>query len=451
MSSFPKKTSISGFVLLCAAFSGPLPAAEYTARFILDQSAYYDSNLPMFSDEPLSNPDQQDRQDEREKYVSAYELAPQVTLRARSQTWDFKLGTILRFSRLSDELYDSDDQLIDLDFSHFSDVVRWDVSASADRDSTRSAVEELGSILAATRTESYSFGPRWTRTISERNAVAVGGSWSKVDYDSTRFSDYEYNSVDATWLRQLNEKNQLQLSVYRSDFDSGEQPPIGLDLDIDDDGTRDIDPPVERESETVGLTVTLERSVNEAMSTNFSLGARQVDTRTRGGVICDALLAIFGQCQFNSINTVIGISDAEDDSTGFTAAAGIDYKAESWNVSASVSRSLVPNGSLGELLETDSLRLSFTRRLKQGLSFDLIAELTAEEEVDTSSFERDRVRIEPRVRWRFAERWSLVSSLRYRARDQEQQGLRGPVTSDADGTTISFRVRYEHPRAQWSR
>ncbi|MDH3647712.1 MAG: hypothetical protein OER80_13165 [Gammaproteobacteria bacterium] len=395
----------------------PAGAAEYSLQAIIDQRAFYNGNLGMFSD-PAST-----AQDQREMYASGYALAPRLNLRARSPRWQLDLNSVASFSRLSDQLYDSDDQKIGLKYGYTGARARWDVDASIDRSSTRSNVAELGEILAAVRSESYSLTPRWTRVLSERNSLALGGNWASVDYQARRFNDYDYYGFDITWLRQLSEQNQLQIGVYQSIFEAGEKR-----------NNTDI------ESDTLGLTVALVRNVNEALSTNISIGARQVETSTP--ILCDFVSALFGQCTFGSR---LGVNTTDSD--GFTAAAGVDYTAQRWSVSASLSRSLVPNSTLGDLLETDTVTLSFNRQLRETLYFELDLSATQEDQLESNSFSRDRFRIAPRLRWQFAERWSMTTSVVHNSRDS----LRFGSSNDAEGTSISFRVRYTHPRESWSR
>ncbi|MBT8132748.1 MAG: hypothetical protein KJO35_10795 [Gammaproteobacteria bacterium] len=408
----------SSLVAALIVLSAPVGAAEYTVDAIVDQYVFYNGNVGLFPD-PASA-----AQDLRDKYSKGYELSPQLNLRVRDPRWQIGLSTRLDFTRHSDQLFDSDDQVVGLTYSYGGERNRWDLASNISRLSTRSAVAELGSVLAATRYESLSANPRWTRVLNEKNSIALGANWSRVEYQTTRFTDYDYYGVDLTWLRQLNEKNLLSVAVYQSIFDSGEES-------------------FNRESETIGLNLSLDRTINESFTTSVSLGTRKVDTITTAQRPCSIFEILFGVCPPTGFITSVGDSS----STGVNATAGLDYQGELYSVSANLSRSLVPNGAFGTLLETDNVGLAYTRRLAERLYFDFSLSFIQEELLGPSDFSRDRFRIEPRVRWQFAERWNLSSSVAHITRDSFQFG-RG---NDAEGTTISVRVRYTHPRKSWSR
>ncbi len=140
-------------------------------------------------------------------------------------------------------------------------------------------VSVLEPILADSRTVKTSLRPSWTRVLNEKNSLSVGASWLEMEYDTQQFSDYEQYGVDATWVRQLNERLNLQIGVYQSRFNSGVAPDIFNDSSL-----------ALTSSETLGLSTGLTRQFNEQLTGSITIGTRQVDTKTR---FCGQYFLIF--------------------------------------------------------------------------------------------------------------------------------------------------------------
>lgn len=430
MSSYRNNALLVAAGCLCAGAAG---AVEYTATAIVDQRLLHDDNILMFPDtcrvgsgesevdpcEGLPAPEDS----------TGYELAPQFRLRARAARWEADGGLRLRYSRFDDGNLDSDDQFLDASVSRLGERSRWDLEANLDRTNTRNQVLELVDILFNTsRVESWRVSPAWSRTLTEKDSLVLSGTWGATDYDAVRLalSDYDYYDINAGWRRQLDEKSQVQVSLYRSTFESGENPADPFDFEA-----------LGRKSETDGLQISYTRQFSESFTGSFAVGGRRTDSTTTF-VPRTLPCVFFGLCEIVSETT---------DNNGFTASFGMDYRSERWSLGASVSRTLVPNGLFGGLLETDRLTVDYTLALGPRLDFTLTADGNIENTVGTGDFERDRWQIQPGVNWQFAERWRLTGQLRHRTRDFDA----GARRTESDSTAIIFRVRYTHPRARWSR
>lgn len=423
---------------LVAATAG---ATQYSARLLVDQRLFHDDNIRLSADKCRPGPGADDSEVCRGLRApvdtTGYELSPQLRLGATGPRWELTAHTQLRFTRFSEDGLSSDDQFLDIGFARTGERGRFDLETNFDRTNTRTEILELDEFVFDTaRIERWEVAPAWTRSLTELDSLVVGGSYGATQYAPLRFSDYDHDSLSLGWLRRLDEKSQLQVTVYRSSFDSGERPTGFTDL------RRKI------ESETDGLQVSYTRQFSEVLSGSFAVGARTTETTTTAARIIDGPLSIpnAGNCGFLNL-FVCAIGGISDDSDGFTASAGLDYSGEVWSLSASLSRSLVPNGLLGGLLETDRLALNYTRVLGERVEFDFRASLSSEESLGEGTFARDRWTLEPSVTWRFAERWHLTGSVRYRLRDFE----RDLIVTEADGTAVILRLRYSHPRARWSR
>ncbi|NND59176.1 MAG: hypothetical protein HKN49_02815 [Gammaproteobacteria bacterium] len=386
----------------------PVAAVEYTLLPSVMQRAYYDSNIV------LAPVDLEE--------VFSYEVAPSLLLRARDPGYSLDVRGTLRTSQVSNSNYESDDQLFALDFERMGERSRLEVSLDADRVSTLSQAEQLGVSLQALRAENYSARANYTQLLSERNSVGVGANWGRSNYDSrSRFSDYDSIGYDLSYLRQLTESSTLSVVAYQSDYEFG-----GVD------------------SETRGLQVAYDRSVNQRLSTFGLIGARDVETRYPQ--FCDFFSAIFGLCDFGE-----EIGAFVSDSSGFTGRVGFDYQGEVYQLGASYERTLQPNSLIGGLLESDRINLNGSRQIGPRLHVDLVAEFFNEDAVDEISFDRSRSRINVGLRWRMAERWTLRTMLRHRMRKDERLLGGVPVEFDPDSTALIMQLNYSHPRMQWSR
>lgn len=392
-------------------------AARYTAIATVDQEAFYDSNIIMGSVQV--------------EEVEGYSLRPRFKLDVEGEGWSGDINTILDFTRLSNQRYDSDDQFVDFSLRKFSESQSWQLDGDLDRQSTRSQLLDGTPELFATRTVNKSLRPSWTRVLNEKNTLSIGASGADQEYDSARYSDYEYYGFDANWVRQLNEKNSLQVGLYNSRFNSGTAPQFVFnDSDL-----------ALSSSDTVGLSIGLTRQFDEKLSASFSIGTRRVDTKTR---FADCPTIPFF-CQLGLAQFVPGTFESESD--GFTASGNAEYSGDRWSGSVSLGRSLSPSGIAGELVESDNVMLNYSRQLRPKIYFDIRASYDTQESLEGNAFNRDLWMITPSVRWQFHELWSLTTTLRHRNRETD----RGFTKAEADGTAIIFRVRYAHPRARWSR
>ncbi|NNF62550.1 MAG: hypothetical protein HKO55_05700 [Gammaproteobacteria bacterium] len=405
-----RKTVLPALLVLAAI---PASAAEWSAQPSVVSEVYYDSNIVMGSGT-------------RVEEVEGLRLTPRLNLRGRSAIWQTNLNISLPFNRLSNDLYDSDDQIVGLDYTRNGERQAWGLSGELRRQSTRTAVAELGFVAAATRTENRSLRPYWTWIANENNSLQVGGNWLEAEYSSPRFSDYEQYSFDVTWIRVLGERLTLQSAVYSSSFDL-----------ID---PRQTDSDTVGDADSTGLSITLLRQFDEKLSGSIGFGARRTETLAARFLPADQqsiFCLLFGFGCLQELFT--------DESDGFTGSAQLGYEGDTWQVSLAASRSLTPDAFAQELVETDQIEATYSRQLREKLFFDMSLEYVSSESLGDSAFSREYWYATPALRWRFAERWTFSTTLRHRIREATF-GFSGV---DTDSTAIFFRVHYTHPRASW--
>ena len=120
--SFLKYTAVAVVLLTSSSLAG---AADWTIRPTVEQEIFYDSNITLG---PVI-----------EEEVEAYKLAPRANIRGQGGNWsaDFDIG--LTFTRLSNQLYDSDDQVAGLELRRFSERQSFDLTAELRRESPTGA------------------------------------------------------------------------------------------------------------------------------------------------------------------------------------------------------------------------------------------------------------------------------------------------------------------------
>ncbi|MDH3589706.1 MAG: hypothetical protein OEQ74_09905, partial [Gammaproteobacteria bacterium] len=99
------------FIALALLYMAPASAAELSALLRIDTEIYYDSNIVMGSIE--------------EKEAEAMRFSPLLNLRAKGTTWETNLNTMLRFTKLSEDQFDSDDQFVDTRLKKFGEKQAW--------------------------------------------------------------------------------------------------------------------------------------------------------------------------------------------------------------------------------------------------------------------------------------------------------------------------------------
>jgi hypothetical protein len=280
-----------------ALFAGQAVAAEWSIEPRVGVNAFYDDNFLLRTIGAKSE--------------SAVVISPAAKFSRKTETTGISIDTRFDFYRFpgSDTLNTND---ANLQFSGSTRTERsqWQLDVGFKRDSTiTSELEDSGRVDIRRRRELKSFSPSWSYLLSETSRLQLGWTYNQADYDAlpSEFLDYRYNVLSANWFRQLDERNQLQVSFSRTVYE------------VDD---------INFKSTTNGIQAGLIRNFSPLLTGTILLGGRRTDSNG------------------SSNNGALVLISAV-------------YKGERLKLDASLSRDVQPS-SLGQLNQSD--RLSFSAK-----------------------------------------------------------------------------------------
>ena len=243
--------------------------------------------------------------------------------------------------------------------------------------------------------------PYWQYQLSQKNSFLLNGGYEEVRYDEeivSRRYDYDYSSVSATLNRAISSRHKLGLRAQWTKFDSENR-----DLRVTND------------SETNSLNLVYEFVWSESTQLIVDAGwARTKSSVTRPnnfspviGPYCEPALIQFFPCEFKS------------DSSNFVGNVTLNKKTETVDWRVVVGQSITPNSNGAEVLRFNidaSARRKFTQRFSSRLG---IVAFTQNDVGDTDrDFERDYIRANVRLDYRFAPHWSVYGIYAYSFNDQ---------------------------------
>ena len=422
-------------------------AGSYTVDFGFEQYVEHDDNVNFTVD--------------NETDATGFILTPHVGLKGQTPRWTFGANLDTPFERYSESLLDSDNQDLSLTAERTLERGSVGFDGLVRRDSTHS-IDEAGTVeRIADRRVLDSLSAHWVRKVGQRHEIRLTGTGQKALYDSSlrceddfecrgtsRLNDYEYTAIQVDWTRLMSERLSTQVGVYGTRYEAeqapelkfqfqGLAPPFDVPLDVPDVKT-----------DTVALQGGLIRVFNEQLRGTFLVGVRRVET-TRAFWNQDCVyLGTF--CFIPLTNPFL--SEAQNDSSGSVAIAGIDYTGERLEVSAALTRRLEPSG-LALLLETNELAIDLSYQLRERLFLRLRAQGRDSEGEETTlytdattpplfqitKFDRQFYSLRPHVRWEFRHRWWLDAGVEMR--NQERLIFNGivalPVTFVDPGQATS--------------
>ncbi|MEM7082664.1 MAG: hypothetical protein AAF465_08015 [Pseudomonadota bacterium] len=376
---------------LVLAFAGagvtlPLAAAE----FVLEPS--FNSRLTQ-NDNLLMSPD------DRRIETFLLELSPRLRASASAEKWRVTLDTRVTLERFDDDEFDFDNQNVSLQMTRRTETLSFNFVAQNARQNTRGTeLQELGVIgFEVDRRDSQYFRPSVTWTMNPTNQLTVGGSFSNVHFDGFSFSDYDYYTADVSWAHQWDEKTRFDITAFGNEYQSA--PPTAM---IDSffacvfgfDGIDRFD------SETLGISVGFNRQSSTKLSYRGSVGYRDVTNENER------------RCR--EIDNSLRIIQSEGKSDGFVLDTGLTYQGETYGVDFSLAREVTPAG-LNFLTERDSFTLNVTYRFTEKLTGSLLVAGFETASIDESiPFERDGLRVGPRVIWQIDNKLSVNGGVLYR-------------------------------------
>ncbi|MEO0421331.1 MAG: hypothetical protein AAF184_03280 [Pseudomonadota bacterium] len=410
--------------LLCAT-AAPV-SADSTLTGSLTQRGIYDSSPRLASTDTDS--------------VSGYILEPRANLDFVGERWDVSNGLRLTFPFYDNDDFNLTEQRYDLTATRALPRGDFSITGTLERGSTltNGLVDELDGIindnneLIATRRNSAIVRPQWAHQLTERNQVIIGGSASIVDFEDRTFpvdvgdgrifdvdaagqlSDYRFDGADITFQRALSQRTNVFATAAVSRFRADERVLL-TGLSITEEETSNF-------SRQLQLGVT--HAFSPTVSGTFRAGGRIVDSETD---ITDLLFETPTQT-------------LEDDSSGGVFDAELNWTPERMQVSLLASRTIAPSG-IGQLLEQDRVSLLIVRELRPGLTARLRAGYIERSRVAGGvPFDREVVRVDPTLRWRFREHWAVAAGARYAS-------VRDANGDERDGVRLFVNLIYDFSRS----
>ncbi|MEM9386383.1 MAG: hypothetical protein AAGA68_15100 [Pseudomonadota bacterium] len=406
-------------------FAAGIAHADTTLTGSLTQRGVYDSSPRLALSDTES--------------VSGYIFEPSLSLDVVGERWDMTNGLRLTFPFYDNDDFNLTEQRYELTATRVLPRGNFSVTGALERGSTltNGLVDELGGLIndnnevIATRRNSAVVRPQWARQLSERNQVIIGGSASLVDFEDRTFpvavdgrtfdvdaagqlTDYRFDGADITFQRALSERTNVFATAAVSRFRADERLLL-TDFSLNEQETSNFSRQFE-----LGVT----RAFTATVSGTFRAGARIVDSETD---VTDLLLGTPTQT-------------FEDDSTGGVFDAELNWTPERTQVTLTASRTITPSG-IGQLLEQDRLSLLIVRELRPGLTARLRTGYLERSRVAGGvPFDREVVRVDPTLRWRFREHWAIAAGARYAS-------VRDANGDERDGVRLFVNLIYDFSRS----
>lgn len=250
--------------------------------------------------------------------------------------------------------------------------------------------------------ERWYFQPYWQYQFSPANSFTLDGGYEEVRYDETlalRRFDYDYGSASAMFTHAFNARHSVALQASFTNFDS-----------------ENMDATVTNTSETSTLSLIYEYAWSETTTLSADAGwARTENEVTRPnnvdpvtGPFCDPIFIPFFPCETKS------------DSTNFVGNLTATKNSETVEYKFVVGQSITPNSNGAEVLRFNidaSARKRFTERVSGRLGILAFTQNDVGE--SERDFERDYIRVNLRLRYRFARHWSVYGAYFHTFNDQQ--------------------------------
>ncbi len=424
---------------MITGLSGHSGAKEYSAQTVLRAGGEYDDNVQLT---------------EEEIAVIGVVVSPEFNFGVRTERLDLSLDTALDFARFDKSGFNSDDQDVRLISAYAFEYDVFNASAQLKRDSTRtSETLDTGVVgLQADRREAENLTLAWQHLFTEKHSVQLSASYSDVENQSVRLSDYDYSGLNALYTFVVSDRIRLttQLSATRFKSDTFGPTRFGVrelgincvpEPDLPFDPNCPLFVPTEIRQDSYGLNFGMERDFTKTVLFSIAVGANYVESDF------DSQQAdIFSQQ--SGFDLVTGL-ESEDDIALFLSTS-LRYKGERTTLNLSLSSNTNPS-SYGYLSLSNQISFNggyrLTERSDLFARFVLIDSESLGDVVNASLQSNDRTygSVSVGFSYMFTEKWFVEASYRYRAQNRE-------VFEDiAKSNTAFLDVVYKPQKNTWSR
>lgn len=351
-------------------------------------------------------------------------VTPALRLGVAGPRWDLGLNAEATQRRYSgEEGLDRDDSALNLTSLYRTERSTWQLNAIRARDSaliSESVDADTGTVDALKERQTDTVNPAWTWMYSETTQLQVGLRQTDVTYEEGSLSaglyDYRYRSASATLGKRLSELNQVFLSGGYSEFHV---------------------PATSFDSETLNLQAGIIRNFSETTKGTIQAGQRQTKSVTKGNtLVCTAYLS--SGSGVTCVNPVLVAQDIHRERTGSVFSGNLETKTESTDWNFSLSRSLQPSGSGGQV-EQDQFQFVFKKRLSPrawvSINSGVLKVRTQEGNISNSG--RTFYDFGPSAYWQWTREWLVGASYRY------ARVKRVYENESADSNSVNLWVTYK--------
>ena len=423
-----------GAVLFCLFSSGAVVAAEWSIEPSISLREEYNDNI-RFTTSPHPG-------------VWQSRLSPSLSLSSKTE-----VSEVSGLAQLSINRYAGDPQVEDRNDQLFSLLTRlqserntWAMNASYKQDSTAESERiATGVVQVRTQRTALSLSPSWTRTLTERSSFKLDYNYQEVKYDEhINLNDYTSQRVGGALQYQLSERDQVTVSA---NYSVVEYAPIIRQLT--GVSVLSISPPIislgsgadalVNESSTSSVQAGVTRQFSETLRGSLSLGRRS--TVSSASHACTSCFTT----GFTPINTFT----SETSGSGSSFSATLEKTFDAAKVSGFASRDANPSGS--GLVETDRFGVSLNRNLTEKLTgyFDAIAYRT--KYIGVTAPGSRYYTVEPKLNWRFTERWTLDAGYRYARYEPDSDANSTAVADAITSNAVYLNLAYNWPKMAVSR
>ncbi len=343
--------------------------------------------------------------------VSGLVVTPQARLVVKELNWQSYLNTKLVFNRYSDHNLDSNDVLFDWSSSYSLErhVLSLDVKYNKDS-SLNSTSSDFGVVARRVKSRSSALAPSYQYIANQRTRLSLTANRTQVDYsDDVGFIAYSLDSLSASWLYTLSERNTVSLTLQGSKYRS-------------DDGIYQYDLTV--------LQVGLQHQFNELWSFNGAIG----DSRRNSSNQATNTINFFGQ----TIN-VIQVNNFT--TNGLVLDATFKRDLEQGRLGITFSRNNAAN-SFGGLNEVSTFKLMHQYQISELWQQVLSIRYEDVNAVSSGVMVTDRTVLlfEIRLIRQIDRQWKINASYRYATRQFD-----AVLAADASSNRLFLGLTYNFP------
>jgi len=367
-----------------------------------------------------------------EVHAAEWVAEPFTTLDARlnsqikEQIWGVNVdGRVRRSQYSSDVGSDTNNIFFKFGGNYRTELHSWNLDADFERNTTfdedfDTQLSANGLLDAETEREKISISPGWIWTMSQNWSLQASLQTTDIKYDevnSLDLSDSKSNSGQLLTKYQLDNVSDVSVSVAYGKTER--------DQDKRKNGFY--------EYENTNYQLSYKYQASENSTFNIGLGKRKTDSTGVDVPFCNSdggdLSSIFtvNDCPTFYIDVYLDLKSVDSTNKGNTYSISYDYNHELSSYSIALNQS-VTTSSNGFAQESDGYTIRYNRKMSETVSANLILNATKSTSIDSvsASEDRDTVRIEPSISWRFSKDSRLSAGYRYRqqtylASDEESE------------------------------